>query len=250
MRKKIGLICLILGAVLLLAALLLLIYNRSVDAKAGKEAEAMLEDVMEEIALRKQNKVEIPDTVIDGGSDSKNPDDTGDGLPADTSGSDSSKPGEDSTDSDKKPSSNDGNVEAPSYEMPSVSVGNHEFIGYLTIPALGLELPVLSQWDGDYSKLNIAPCRHYGSTVTDDLVIAGHNYTSHFAYLDQLSVGHTILFTDMNGYTITYSIEKFEVVDPKKAEEIKNSGYDLVLYTCTYSGSTRYTVFANRIENN
>lgn len=133
-------------------------------------------------------------------------------------------------------------------EMPIFEINCNSYIGYISIPALSLELPVLAEWNGDYSKLNIAPCRHFGSTKTDDLVIAGHNYTSHFAHLSDLSEGHTIIFTDMNGNAVTYVIEKFEVVEPEKVDYIKDSGYDLVLYTCTYSGSTRFTVFANRIE--
>ena len=138
--------------------------------------------------------------------------------------------------------------EEENHEMHVFEINGNSYIGYISIPALSIELPVLSEWDGDYDKLNIAPCRHFGSTLTDDLVIAGHNYTSHFAYLSDLQDGHTVVFTDINGNSITYVIEKFEVVDPDKVDYIKNSGYDLVLYTCTYSGSTRFTVFANRSE--
>ena len=218
MRKRIGIICLIVGAVLILSALLLFFFTRLTDHNAGKQAEAMLDDIREEIKLRMEN--------------------TGENDTPDTGTTDSSAGAEDTSPSDE------------STDMPVFEINGNGFVGYLTIPALSLELPVLSEWNGDYAKLNIAPCRHFGSTITDDLVIAGHNYTSHFAYLSELSVGHTIIFTDMNGNAVTYSIEKFEVVDPDKVDYIKNSGYDLVLYTCTYSGSTRFTVFANRITEN
>lgn len=202
MRKRIGIICLISGAVLVLSALLLFIYNRYTDTKAGEDAEAVLDGVKEAIALTEEN------TEV------------------------------------SEPSSEDGE---PS-PMPAVEIDGNLYIGYLSIPALNIELPVIDTWDGNYDLLNIAPCRHFGSVYTDDMVIAGHNYTSHFAYLSDLSKGHTIIFTDMNGKSVTYSIEDFKVVEPEDIESVKNSGYDLVLYTCTYSGSTRFTVFANRIE--
>ena len=59
-------------------------------------------------------------------------------------------------------------------EMPTAQIDGYDYIGTLTIPALELELPVMAQWD--YDRLTIAPCRQFGTTQTDDLVIAAHNY--------------------------------------------------------------------------
>ena len=50
MPKKSGVILISLGAVLILAALLLLLYNRSEDRRAGQEAESLLEDVRSSMA--------------------------------------------------------------------------------------------------------------------------------------------------------------------------------------------------------
>lgn len=202
MRKRIGIICLTVGAVLVLSALLLFIYNRYTDTKAGENAEVVLDGVKEAIALTDEN-TDVSEPVADNATPS---------------------------------------------DMPTVEIDGNLYIGYLSIPALNIELPVIDKWEDNYDLLNIAPCRHFGSVYTDDIVIAGHNYTSHFAYLSDLSKGHTIIFTDMNGVSVTYSIEEFKVVNPEDIDSVKNSGYDLVLYTCTYSGSTRFTVFANRIE--
>ena len=46
----------------------------------------------------------------------------------------------------------------------------------------------------------------------------------------------------------TYSIEKIETLNPSEVDAVQNSGYDLVLYTCTKGGRTRVTVFCNRIK--
>lgn len=129
-------------------------------------------------------------------------------------------------------------------EMPVVEIDGYGYIGYLTIPALDLELPVMSEWD--YTRLKLAPCRQFGSTRTDDLVIAGHNYKKHFGYLSELKPGDTVIFTEMDGAENTYAVEEIKTLEPTQVDEVQNSGYDLVLYTCTYSGATRTTVFCNR----
>ena len=129
-------------------------------------------------------------------------------------------------------------------QMPVVMLDGYEYVGYVEIPALELKLPVMSEWD--YERLKIAPCRQFGSSRTDDLVIAAHNYESHFGHLKDLSIGDTVTFTDMDGIVNTYAIEKIETLDPSAVDAVQNSGYDLVLYTCTKGGQTRITVFCDR----
>ena len=52
------------------------------------------------------------------------------------------------------------------------------YIGVLQIPSLDLTLPVISDWS--YPALQIAPCRYEGSAYDGGMVIAGHNFDSHF----------------------------------------------------------------------
>ena len=110
---------------------------------------------------------------------------------------------------------------------------------------LELELPVISEWD--YDRLKIAPCRQYGSTKTDDLVIAAHNYASHFGRLAQLRTGDLLTFTDMDAETILYGVVTVDVLEPTAVDTVKDSEFDLVLYTCTYGGENRVAVFCDRI---
>ena len=131
-------------------------------------------------------------------------------------------------------------------EMPVVMLDGYEYVGYVEIPALGLKLQVMSEWD--YTRLRVAPCRQFGSSRTDDLVIAAHNYENHFGRLKELSKGDTVIFTDMEGLVNTYCVEKIETLAPDEVDAVQNSGYDLVLYTCTKGGKTRVTVFCNREE--
>ena len=129
-------------------------------------------------------------------------------------------------------------------ELPSVFVDGYDYVGVLTIPALDLRLPVMQDWS--YPKLKIAPCRQYGSSRTNDLVIAAHNYETHFGKIGTLAVGDEVRFTDMDGIDNYYSVQKVEVHDPTDVDAVKNSGHDLVLYTCTYGGKTRIVVFCDR----
>ena len=46
----------------------------------------------------------------------------------------------------------------------------------------------------------------------------------------------------------TYAVSKNETLQPTEVDAVQNSGYDLVLYTCTLGGRTRVTVFCDRVE--
>lgn len=131
-------------------------------------------------------------------------------------------------------------------EMTVEELEGYGYIGYLSIPVLELELPVMSEWD--YTRLKVAPCRYFGSTKTDDLVICGHNYTRHFGTLKNLQPGDQVFFTDMDGETITYEVKEVETLQPTQISEMIESDYDLTLYTCTYGGQSRVTVRCSRAE--
>ena len=131
-------------------------------------------------------------------------------------------------------------------ELPVVELDGCEYVGYVEIPTLEVELPVMADWD--YDRLKIAPCRQFGSSRTDDLVIAAHNYQTHFGRLKELQAGDTVRFTDMEGIVNTYAVVKCETLQPTEVDAVQNSGYDLVLYTCTLGGRTRVTVFCDRVE--
>lgn len=132
----------------------------------------------------------------------------------------------------------------PGDDMTVREIDGHDYIGYLSLPALGLELPVMSSWDEE--RLKIAPCRHFGSTWNDNLVIAGHNYKRHFGTLSKLEKGDAVFFTDMDGVENTYKVEEIILVRPTAADELKNSDWDLILYTCTYGGQDRVAVCCAR----
>ena len=103
-------------------------------------------------------------------------------------------------------------------EMKIKEIDGYGYIGYLSIPALELDLPVMSEWD--YSRLKISPCRYYGSTKTDNLVIAAHNYRYHFGYLGKLKAGDIITFTDMEAETRQYEVTLVEQLMPTDVDKV------------------------------
>ena len=133
----------------------------------------------------------------------------------------------------------------PNMDMPAVEVDGHDYIGVLEIPALELELPVMSTWS--YPNLKIAPCRYTGSAYLDDMVIAAHNYSQHFGRLKELSGGETVIFTDADGNVFTYEVALVETLMPTDIEEMESGEWDLTLFTCTIGGSSRVTVRCEQI---
>lgn len=133
-----------------------------------------------------------------------------------------------------------------STEMTVTEIDGYGYIGYLSIPALELELPVMSEWD--YPRLKIAPCRYMGATKTDDLVIAAHNYARHFGTLSQLAAGDIVYFLDMDGVLSSYEVVEVITLAPTDVEEMTSGDYGLTLFTCTYGGKSRVTVRCERAD--
>ena len=125
-------------------------------------------------------------------------------------------------------------------EMKTKVIDGYEYIGYLSLPDLNIDLPIMSQWD--YKRLKISPCRYFGSVKTNNLVIAAHNYRWHFGYLGHLEEGDLIIFTDMDSKKYSYNVSSVEILLPTDVEKVKNSSDDLILYTCTYGGEKRIAV--------
>jgi sortase A len=128
----------------------------------------------------------------------------------------------------------------PNMEMPILHKGGHDYIGTLKIKALGLKLPIMSEWD--YPSLRIAPCRYTGSAYKENMVIAAHNYDTHFGRLKKLKLGDKVTFTDVDGNVFHYEVSDLEVLQPTDIEGMTDSGYALTLFTCTIGGKTRVTV--------
>lgn len=128
----------------------------------------------------------------------------------------------------------------PGMEMPGQQIAGHEYVGTLSIPALSLTLPVQRNWS--YPNLTVSPCRYSGSAYAGEFVIIAHTYQSHFGKLSGLEIGSTVSFTDMEGNVFRYIVREKVTLNPTDTEALTNSGYDLTLATCSFSGSKRLAV--------
>ena len=125
-------------------------------------------------------------------------------------------------------------------EMTVKTVDGLDYIGYLSIPELELELPVQAEWEME--ALRRTPCRYAGTLSGDDLIIAAHNYRQHFALLHTLRAGDAVLFTDAAGLCHRYTVSLVEILDETAVEEMTAGEWDLTLFTCNYDGRARITV--------
>ena len=179
----------LLGAALVIAALLLFHMNRQEDSEAGSAAQDVLPAVVAQI---EQRSARLSESSV-----------TPPSTPAP----------ETATESTPAPTERPLYVDPYDTEMTVATIGGDNYIGCIAIPAIDIELPVMSDWS--YPKLRIAPCRYWGSAYDDSLVIMAHNYDRHFGRIDTLEIG---------------------------------APSDLTLFTCTYGGANRVTVRLTRVD--
>lgn len=214
MKRVLGIICMLLGISLVASSAWLLIHNRAEDENAQKAKEEYLPlvmDAVKEITEESRSEQDISSTITHE-------------IPKNV---------------------HDSNFDYVG-NMLVTHIAEYDFIGYISIPNLELQLPVMSETKMELMK--IAPCRFSGSPKTNDLVIGAHNYQSHFGNIDDLVQGNKVYFTDMEGVTWEYEVEFTEILSPNEADELQNGEFPLTIYTCTYDGSSRITVRCNRAK--
>ena len=202
MKQKIGKICMVLGALLILASLGLLAYNKWDAARADKAAQTALGELEDTLTRTSEEKNKADDVVLQPELD-------------------------------------------PDKPMTEVELDGWNYIGYLSIPSIGLNLPVMSEWS--YAGLKIAPGRYSGSTYADNMVVCAHNYAKHFSPIKWLAEGAEVYFTDMDGMRWSYEVSAVETIQPTQIEKMiekteDSENWDLTLFTCTTGGSARCAV--------
>lgn len=214
MRNKIKaarIACFTLGTALLLSALFLVIHNVTEDRQSGEQAEKILEELKDEIPEYTEPVTTMPIAEeYDLFAEYEEP---------------------------------------TTPEMETVEIDGNVYIGYISIPAIDIELPVLAGWS--YPNLKIAPCRYVGNIYENDLIICAHNYTTHFGKIGNLHTDDEIILTDVSGKEWHYSVINIEQLPGTAVEDIKFGNaddWDLTLFTCTLGGQSRVTVRAVRIE--
>ena len=128
--------------------------------------------------------------------------------------------------------------------LPERKYMGYTLLGSIHVPSVGVRLPILDQWSEE--MLKVAPCRYAGSISGGNMIIMGHNYKSHFGYISQLKIGDAVIFTDMDGNVTEYKVVGTDVLAPTEVETIIAGDFDLTLFTCTYGGKSRVTVYCDK----
>ena len=227
MNKRKGTALILLGSLLLLAALGWLVYNMQTELTAGRSSRQALSVLSGLRGQAGQAAVGVLDAP------------QGSAQPAAGAGETPAPQADAAGAPTLQPEPVPDYIRFPQMEMPIVEVEGHGYIGTLCIPDLGLELPVMSEWS--YPKLKIAPCRFTGSAYQDDLIIVAHNYVTHLRNIKTLPAGAEVTFTDMAGNVFCYALAEIEILKPDQVEELMGTDYPLTLVTCTIGGETRVT---------
>lgn len=125
-------------------------------------------------------------------------------------------------------------------QMLQTSLQGYDLVGIIRVPGMGVELPVLNDWN--YDLLKLSPCRYSGSIEGQDLILMGHNYKKHFAPLRRVSPGDRVEFLDVSGTSHAYVVTETEVLKPTQLDELSSSEHSLTIFTCTPGGQSRFVV--------
>ena len=211
-----GIVAVAVGSLMIVSALSLALYNIRSDKKSGEYAQELLVKIKEELPVTSMAVTEITTDE------------------------------EEYSFFDQYISRDDPTY----YEQPQEAVINIDgdfYSGIVSIPTLSLELPVYR--DLDYENLKCSPCRYKGSVAEGNIIIAAHNYSSHFGHIDNMISGDRIYFTDAQGMVYEYEVITTEVVDGTDidAMEAGSEEWDMTIFTCNLSGLSRIAVRATAV---
>ncbi len=131
-------------------------------------------------------------------------------------------------------------------DMPTVIVDGHYYIGIISMPTVGLTLPV--QWGWSDTLMDTSPCRYNGTQEEDNLIIMAHNYSTHFGPIFNLVVGDTVTFTDVLGNVTEYQVSAIDVFHRSEVSKMYEGDWDLTLFTCVPNTYNRIAVRCQRVE--
>ncbi len=222
MKNKSSFVLILTGTVLILSALFLCLYNISEDKKSGEKAQNVLEQLKSDITPVLSTET---DQILQ------------------------------ETQFFEEIQSDHNNVILDAFSDTPQQVNNREvqginYIGFITLPSLNLELPVAGELNE--GVLSWTPCVYNGSAPTGDLIIAAHNYSSHFRNIDGLVCGDTVYYTDVDGNVYEYQVTNTEIISGTDAQAMvagSHDSWDLSLFTCTLDGRNRITVRATLVSN-
>lgn len=130
--------------------------------------------------------------------------------------------------------------------MPETTYSGYSMVGRLSIPSIGVQLPILSSWSDDLLK--VAPCRYSGTAEGGDLILLGHNYKAHFKNLARLVPGNEVEFTSVDGTIYRYTVDAVDTIRGTDVDKLA-SDHELNIFTCTLDRVHRTVVRCHLVDN-
>ena len=95
-------------------------------------------------------------------------------------------------------------------EMPTVEVNGQECSGDDRDSGAGAQAS--DHQRVERREAQESPCRYSGSAYLKNMIIAGHNYRTHFSGIKRLNTGDSVVFTDADGNVFSYEVAEIETV--------------------------------------
>ena len=58
----------------------------------------------------------------------------------------------------------------------------------------------------------------------------------------------TEIYTDVDGIVTHYQVVGQDILPPDSVEEMTAGAFELTLFTCTYGGKSRVTIYCNKVD--
>ena len=110
--------------------------------------------------------------------------------------------------------------------MPALSVDGTDFVGILEMPRFGSVLPVCGEW----GRTTKHPCRLNGSVYDRTIQIGATSQKGQYDFYREISVGDTVVFTDMEGNRYTYEITALKYEKHASRDALGSEEADLTLF--------------------
>lgn len=110
--------------------------------------------------------------------------------------------------------------------MSTLYVDGNDFIGVLEMPKYGCILPVGGEW-GKVSKF---PCRFDGNIYERNMQIGATTQKGQYEFFREITVGDSLLFTDMEGNLYTYSVSDIRYTNNADRAYLESEEADLTLF--------------------
>lgn len=136
-----------------------------------------------------------------------------------------------------------------------VEYQGYNAVGIISIPAIGIEYPILDTTNEKTMKVAIT--KFWGNDVNElgNFTMAGHNNKdgTMFGKTKRLNIGDKINMTDLTGRTLEYEIFDQYLIDPNDVscvKSVKESTREVTLITCANGRSNRLITKAREVIKN